>query len=349
MTTIPFTYLLKFKQTGQVYYGVRYREGCNPSELWATYFSSSKVVKSMIAEFGKDCFDFEIRKKFNTKKEARDWEQKVLIRMNAANHPKFLNRSNNMKGVLRGVGTHIWCYNPVIKEKKLFKLTELISDAWIRNSRGPDLKQTGTFVATCNSTGKETKVKSKDSIPDGYTLGRIRDGATLGTYWITKVNSLETKLIKIGDSIPDGWYKGNITSLKNKGKMKVWRYLDDGQIKCISIDPATVDDYISIGWNTGNPQSSHCPLFKMIDGRIITKTVTSIEKESFIADGWYSGLPICYTIEFVNGEVVTLPYQMFLSEYGIKHDMIRYSNDHNTGSYKYQYKKVTRIGLLDQL
>jgi len=42
MNTIPYTYKLIFKPTGQYYYGVRYAKGCQPSDLWDKYFTSSK-------------------------------------------------------------------------------------------------------------------------------------------------------------------------------------------------------------------------------------------------------------------------------------------------------------------
>ena len=50
--TIPYTYLLTHVQTGKKYYGVRFAKGCNPSDLFITYFTSSKYVKSLIEEYG---------------------------------------------------------------------------------------------------------------------------------------------------------------------------------------------------------------------------------------------------------------------------------------------------------
>ena len=78
---IPYTYFLVHVQTGQKYYGVRYAKGCNPSEFWVSYYTSSKYVKKLILETGADSFIFEIRKTFNTPLAARAWEHKVLRRM----------------------------------------------------------------------------------------------------------------------------------------------------------------------------------------------------------------------------------------------------------------------------
>ena len=70
----PFTYLIKFKPTGQVYYGVRYARKCNPSQLWTTYFTTSKIIKQLIKEYGISEFEFQIRRVFNTKESAVLWE-----------------------------------------------------------------------------------------------------------------------------------------------------------------------------------------------------------------------------------------------------------------------------------
>lgn len=96
MPTTPYTYLLTHQKTGMVYYGVRFREGCNPDELLVDYFSSSKVVKEMIFE-GEE-FVAEVRKTFSTKEAAIAWETKVLRRLGAAKHPRFLNKHNNGVG-----------------------------------------------------------------------------------------------------------------------------------------------------------------------------------------------------------------------------------------------------------
>lgn len=79
---MPFTYLVKCKATNQVYYGSRTAKGCSPSDLWTTYFTSSKRVKALIEQFGKEQFETEIRKIFSDKNDAIVWESTVLRRLN---------------------------------------------------------------------------------------------------------------------------------------------------------------------------------------------------------------------------------------------------------------------------
>lgn len=96
MNTIPYTYKLIFKPTGQYYYGVRYAKGCNPNDLWDKYFTSSKHVHKLIKEYGLSSFNIKITKTFNNKVDAINYEHAVLNRVNAGKNGKFINKTNSM-------------------------------------------------------------------------------------------------------------------------------------------------------------------------------------------------------------------------------------------------------------
>lgn len=89
--TIPFTYCLTHIPTGRRYYGVRYKKGCCPSDLWDKYFSSSKTVKILIQKYGLGSFTYEIRKTFSNKNEAILWEHKVLRRLKVVGRSEWIN------------------------------------------------------------------------------------------------------------------------------------------------------------------------------------------------------------------------------------------------------------------
>jgi hypothetical protein len=91
---IPYTYLVTHLPTGKKYYGVRYAKNCNPSDLWDTYFTSSKKIKALIEETGKDSFKYEIRKTFLSADKAREWEHRFLRRINAISREDFLNMTH---------------------------------------------------------------------------------------------------------------------------------------------------------------------------------------------------------------------------------------------------------------
>lgn len=64
---IPYVYIVKHKQTGLKYIGVEYSRSkkiANPDNLWAIYFTSSKLIHKLISEYGKDSFYTRVIKKF---------------------------------------------------------------------------------------------------------------------------------------------------------------------------------------------------------------------------------------------------------------------------------------------
>lgn len=92
---LPYTYLIKHLPSNRVYYGCRFSKDCHPDDLWKTYFTSSKHVKKLIEKDGKDSFIFEIRKTFESIGECRNWENRVLLKMNVIKRDIFINKTNN--------------------------------------------------------------------------------------------------------------------------------------------------------------------------------------------------------------------------------------------------------------
>jgi len=94
--TVPYTYLLKHVPTSKFYYGCRFAEGCHPTEFWKSYKTSSKYVKELVEQYGENTFEYEIRKTFTDKQSARNWETKVLKKMNVVVRSDFLNMTDNI-------------------------------------------------------------------------------------------------------------------------------------------------------------------------------------------------------------------------------------------------------------
>lgn len=141
-----YTYRIKWSLTGMSYYGVRYKEGKDESALMTSYFTSSKYVKSYIIENGLPDV-VQIRKIFETKLEAKQWEERVIDRGNLYKLPEnWLNRGNNgsFKNVImddimiqkikdgkkNGDKTKKVCYNNGIVTKQ-FKITEEIPENFV--------------------------------------------------------------------------------------------------------------------------------------------------------------------------------------------------------------------------
>lgn len=92
--TTPYTYLIGWSKLQKYYYGVRFAKGCDPSDLWVTYFTSSKQVKAVRREYGEPDI-IEIRRTFIDAASAKDWEHGVLRRIGAAKRKDFLNLTDN--------------------------------------------------------------------------------------------------------------------------------------------------------------------------------------------------------------------------------------------------------------
>lgn len=91
---MSYTYLIGWSKLDAWYYGVRYAKRCKPSELWRTYFTSSRYVHDFRALHGEPDV-IEIRKIFGTQDKAILWESRVLRRLDVIHNSRWLNRTNN--------------------------------------------------------------------------------------------------------------------------------------------------------------------------------------------------------------------------------------------------------------
>ena len=62
-------------------------------DLWQHYFTSSPKVQQLIEETGRDSFDIEIRRVFETKEQAVAWETRVLRRCKVLHDDRWINQN----------------------------------------------------------------------------------------------------------------------------------------------------------------------------------------------------------------------------------------------------------------
>ena len=74
----PYFYLIRHIYSGKYYAGSQYGKNSDSKNLLKTYFTSSKIVKKMIEEDGKNSFIIEY---IDVRNDAREYEQKYLIEM----------------------------------------------------------------------------------------------------------------------------------------------------------------------------------------------------------------------------------------------------------------------------
>jgi hypothetical protein len=90
----PYTYLIKHRPTGKVYYGVRSANRVEPADdLWNHYFTSSPKIQQLIEETGKDSFDVEVRQVFDSKEQAVLWETRVLRKCKVLEDDRWINQN----------------------------------------------------------------------------------------------------------------------------------------------------------------------------------------------------------------------------------------------------------------
>ena len=99
----PYTYLIRWPQLNISYYGVRYAQDCNPSDLWNPYKTSSRHVKEFIKENGEPTV-IQVRKVFANAGLAQEWEHRVLQRMKVVGNDQWLNKHDSMSPPINPFG-----------------------------------------------------------------------------------------------------------------------------------------------------------------------------------------------------------------------------------------------------
>lgn len=92
--SMPYSYLVGWSQYNKYYYGARWANGCSSDDLWTTYFTSSKHVKDFRKKYGEPDI-IQIRKIFDSADKCREYEHKVLRRLNVLKEEKWLNKNIN--------------------------------------------------------------------------------------------------------------------------------------------------------------------------------------------------------------------------------------------------------------
>lgn len=114
--TVPYLYKVTHTPTGQYYYGVRYTEGCHPSESFDIYATSSWVVKQMIRAAPQD-WNKEVL--FEGNKETVLIEEASLIKLSTSD-PLCLN-GNTLVNSVRSKKENANLYLDTTKVDKLLK------------------------------------------------------------------------------------------------------------------------------------------------------------------------------------------------------------------------------------
>lgn len=99
-----FVYLIGWSNFDRWYIGSKYAKDAHPSQLWTTYFTSSKTVRKYRKKHG-DPDVIMVLKTFSDPVEALKHESKLLIRLNTVASKRFLNQHDGAN--FKRAGKHV--------------------------------------------------------------------------------------------------------------------------------------------------------------------------------------------------------------------------------------------------
>jgi len=243
--TTPYTYLIGWSWLDIWYYGRKTAIGCHPDEFWVSYWTSSKEVERYRELHGEP--DIIIIKKIfgldETDKCAL-WETKVLRRLDAAHHPKMLNKRNgDDKWDTTGKKAAI-----LVATGERLGLVSLLDPRWktgeiVTASGGKKGQNKGMMSAIIVATGEKVLVRTDD--PRRKTGELISDngskkGQNKGMFMAIIVATGEKIFVSIDDprrktdeiiSVNTGNGKGMMTGIIVATGEKVYVSVDDPRRK----------------------------------------------------------------------------------------------------------------------
>lgn len=165
---MAYTYLIGWSDLGKMYYGVRYAANAKPSDLWETYFTSSKHVKAFREEHGEPDV-IQVRKVFDNSDKARIWESKFLKKVNVLDNDKFLNKTDNISIDPKAA---------LVGSLKSTNKGNIRQDVSTRNSKmvgskNPMYGRTGESAPSFGRTGEKHPMFGKKNKGAGESLKRV--------------------------------------------------------------------------------------------------------------------------------------------------------------------------------
>lgn len=233
--TKPYTYLIGWPKEKLWYYGVSYKKGCHPDDLWKSYFTSSKVVKLIRSKFGEPTI-VEIRKVFDCIDKAILWESKVLSRLGASDREDFLNLQNG-SGIkaplnneyineIRSKASKRYWNDPInrknqsdrIKNRwKDKKFKEKMSDILIKRYSNNEYKEKFTSIMTDVNKQKKKRDNASKKLKTLWQNDKFRKktiAPRIGIVWWTNGE----KTIKSKTSPGPEWTRGRGKDHKRRKK-----------------------------------------------------------------------------------------------------------------------------------
>lgn len=192
-----YTYSIYHKVSNRYYYGVR---KSTVFDVGVVYFSSSKLVKRMLAEGPPTDFVFKLRRKFDSYEQARLHETKLLQRINAVSNPKMLNQAVS--------SSRIPSKDSTSEQARRANISARMTALWAT----PGYRASNSFVTLdAAEASRRGKLGSAKRI-EGYASGRIARKERKKPIYkdVTITRGDETKTVK-ANQVPQyqkfGWLR----------------------------------------------------------------------------------------------------------------------------------------------
>lgn len=227
-----YTYSIQFKPTCQIYYGSKTSQFADPDQLFNPhhshpYYTSSKLVKSLIGVYGLDAFTAKIRRVFTSREMCLSWERRFLARCNVETNPQFLNldsKQQSYKAIQNNVQTK-FISNPTTMECIRIPVNKPVPPGWTEgnvNNKGSPSK--GRVWIHCISTAKSKMVPIDTPIPQGWCVGRPPEIGSKHSNTLRACNrhyynnGTDCILLCDGEMVPSGFVPGRVFKNKPTGK-----------------------------------------------------------------------------------------------------------------------------------
>lgn len=201
-----YSYLVINKITRKFYYGVKYSSGCLESDLWNTYFTSSKLVRKDVELFGKDNFYFEIRKRFTNVDDCLNWEHRVLRRLRAKDREDCYNLTNG--GAVFNASKRMLTNNPMQSEESIRKMVQSKKALKMRGQHKSTANTSKTLDITSKRMQQNNPMKSSESLQKMIETKKKNGTSCSGTTWLAHpVSKSRKRVLKhlVEEMLKAGW------------------------------------------------------------------------------------------------------------------------------------------------
>lgn len=231
---IYYTYHIQWTSTDMHYYGVRGSTDTPISDLWVTYFTSSKYVKQYRAAFGEPDI-IQVRRIFGADRSAAlNWERRVLLRVKAKRSPNWLNRYDG--SYVGAVGPKNHGFKISLKTKGRKKPTNVVAKI---NQNPVKIKKTADA-----HRGMKRSIEAKEhmSVARRDLLSKNGGALNKGMKLFYDPSDVDSNIQCHPQDAPTGWVQGNPKKKGNRPYVN-----SSGLVKWFN--PSLVDTSVWMKWN----------------------------------------------------------------------------------------------------